>query len=436
MSIARLVVREISHRKINFLLSALAVAAAVACVVAQLSLLHRHDLATEKIVAAKEAETREKMARLEEDYRKITLGMGFNILILPKDQNLGDFYAEDFASKMMPEDYATRLAESRVATINHIMPSLQQKVRWEEAGRSILLMGIRGEVYVQSGKQKPLVNPVPAGSIVLGHELHQSLKLSESDKVQLMGREFTVGKLNPARGNKDDITAWINLPEAQEMLGKPGLINGILALDCTCDTLDRLSLIRDEIARILPDTQIIEFQSQALARAEVRHRAGVEARTATEAEIQNRARLRQAREAFAATLVPLVALGSGIWIALLALGNVRDRSSEIGILRALGLRTRQVLLLFLGRALLAGFLGSLAGFLAGVLAVPRRCSPTSFPSCPPRFSPRRFSPPSRPGCQRIGRPSGIPQKSSSPNDPRHPQFFQNIPRPGWSGPGR
>ena len=37
----------------------------------------------------------------------------------------------------------------------------------------------------------------------------------------------------------------------QELLGKPGLINGILALDCTCDTLDRLGRIRPEIARIL-----------------------------------------------------------------------------------------------------------------------------------------------------------------------------------------
>jgi putative ABC transport system permease protein len=368
MSTAHLILREILHRKLNFLLAAFSVAAAVACVIAQLSLLHRHDLATEKIVADKEAETREKMAKLEEDYRKITLGMGFNVLILPKDQNLGDFYAEDFASKMMPEEYASRLAKSRVATINHIMPSLQQKVLWKEAGRSILLMGIRGEVYVQSAQQKPLLYPVAPGSIVLGHELHQGLNLKEGDKVQLQGHEFTVSKLNPPRGNKDDITAWINLPEAQEILGKEGLINGILALDCTCDTINRLALIRAEIERILPDTQIIEFQSQALARAEARQRAGVEAQASIEAEIQNRAKLRRSREAFAAILVPLVVLGAGVWIALLALGNVRDRRSEIGILRALGLRTHQILWLFLGRAVLAGFLGALAGFVVGVFA--------------------------------------------------------------------
>jgi len=382
MRTAHLILREILHRKLNFLLAAFSVAVAVACVIAQLSLLHRHDLATEKIVADKEAETRKKMAKLEDDYRKITLGMGFNVLILPKDQNLGDFYADDFASKMMPEEYATRLAKSRVATINHIMPSLQQKILWKEVGRSILLMGIRGEVYVQSASQKPLLYPVNPGSIVLGHELHRGLNFKEGDKVRLEGREFTVSKLNPPRGNKDDITAWINLPEAQEILGKQGLINGILALDCTCDTLDRLALIRAEIERILPDTQIIEFQSQALARAEARQRAGVEAQSSIEAEIQNRAKLRQTREAFAAILVPLVVLGAGVWIALLALGNVRDRRSEIGILRALGLRTHQILWLFLGRAVLAGFLGALAGFVVGIFATAPLLLSYQFPFLP------------------------------------------------------
>jgi putative ABC transport system permease protein len=132
-------------------------------------------------------------------------------------------------------------------------------------------------VYIQSKQQKPLLEPVAPGTMILGSELARSLKLKAGDKTQLMGREFTIAKINPERGNKDDITAWISLGEAQELLDKKGLINGILALDCTCDTVDRLGRIRGEIARILPDTQIIEFASQAIARAEARQRAAAEA---------------------------------------------------------------------------------------------------------------------------------------------------------------
>lgn len=367
MKLHRLVFREILHRKLSFSLGIISVAVAVACLVGALAILRKHDARTEQIIAAKEAETQQQMANLEDDYRKLMLKMGFNVLILPKDQNLSDLYADDFASKYMPEEYATRLAKSRVVTINHILPSLQQKVKWPENERTILLMGVRGEVYIQSKQQKPLLEPVALGAMVLGNELARNLALKPGDKTKLMGREFTVAKINPERGNKDDITVWINLAEAQELLDKRDLINGILALDCTCDTVDRLSRIRSEIARILPDTQIIEYASQALTRAEARERAALEAQASIQREKEGRNKLRGEREALAAVLVPVVLIGSAVWIGLLALANVRDRRIEIGILRALGLRSRQILLIFLGKAIVIGLGGAFLGYLAGRL---------------------------------------------------------------------
>jgi ABC-type lipoprotein release transport system permease subunit len=368
MKLSRLILREIAYRKLNFGLGVFAVAVAVGCLVAELTVLRRHDLQTEEIVAAKEAETRARMVGLENDYRKLTLKMGFNVLILPKDQNLSDLYAEDYAAKYMPEEYATRLAKSRVATINHILPSLQQKVKWPERERTILLMGVRGEVYMQSAKQKALLEAVAPGTMRVGHELARNLQLKAGDRATLMGREYTVAQINPERGNKDDITVWIDLAEAQDLLGRPGRINAILALDCTCDTIDRLSRIRAEIAKILPDTQIIEFSSQAIARAEARDRAASEAAAAVEQEKVSRAKLRAEREASAAILVPVALLGAAVWIGFLAFGNVRERAVEIGILRALGLRSWQVLVLFLSRALVTGLVGAAVGYAGGVLA--------------------------------------------------------------------
>ena len=365
MTLPRLILREIGYRKLSFALGVLSAAFAVGSLMTQVTVLRRHDARTEQIVADRQAETQQRLAVLEDDYRKLTLKMGFNVLILPKDQNLADLYADDFASKTMPEEYATRLAKSRVATLNHILPSLQQKVKWPERERTVLLMGVRGEAYIQSAKQKPLLEPVAAGTMILGHELAAGLQLKPGDTTVLLGRSFTVAKINPERGNKDDITVWINLTEAQELLGKRGLINGILALDCTCDTVDRLSRIRPEIARILPDTQVIEYASQALTRAEARQRAATEAQTSIQREKDGRATLRGEREALAAVLVPVVLVGSSIWIGLLALANVRERRCEIGILRALGLRARQILLIFLGKAVVIGLGGAAFGYVVG-----------------------------------------------------------------------
>jgi len=365
MKLYRLVLREIIHRPLSFILAVFSASIAVAFLVAALAILHKHDARTDQIIAAKEAATRAEMAKLEDDYRKMMSKMGFNVLILPKDQNLSDLYAEDYASKYMPEEYATRLARSRVATINHVLPSLQQKVKWPEYGRTVLLMGVRGEVYVHNPRQKPLLETVAPGTLILGQELARSLPLHVGDKTKVLGREFTVAKINPERGNKDDITIWLNLAEAQELLDKRGLINGILALDCTCDTLDRLSTIRPEITRILPDTQVVEYASQAIARAEARQRAKVEAETSIQREQEGRAKLRGEREAMAAVLVPVVMVGSALWIGLLALANVRERRGEIGVLSALGLRSRQILSIFLGKAVIVGLVGAGLGYLAG-----------------------------------------------------------------------
>lgn len=86
MSIWRLIRREILHRRLSFLLSLLSVTIAAACLAAAMTLLRATDLRTEELVGAKEAETHAQMAAMEDDYRKMMKKLGFNVLILPKDQ--------------------------------------------------------------------------------------------------------------------------------------------------------------------------------------------------------------------------------------------------------------------------------------------------------------------------------------------------------------
>jgi ABC-type lipoprotein release transport system permease subunit len=364
MGIVRLIIREIAFRKLNFALGAAGVAFAVGCLLAEMVLLRKHDLQTERILAAKETETQAMMNKLEDDFRKITLKLGFNILILPKDQNPGDLYDDEKQSKFFPESHAEKLAKSRVATINHVLPTLTQRVKWPEQQRKVILMGVRGEVYIQSANQKPLLETVAPGQMVAGYELHKSLQLAKGQKVQFMGQEFVISKLMEERGNADDATLWINLNEAQKLLNKPGLINAILALECNC-TAERLAVIRAEIGALLPDIKVVEFASQAIARAEARNRAAEQAQASLLQEKVGRENLRKQRESFAALLVPTVLAGAALWIGLLAFGNVRERRQEIGVLRALGVRSRQVLLLFIGKAVLMGVTGAILGAIAG-----------------------------------------------------------------------
>jgi hypothetical protein len=388
MSVWHLIVREILYRKLGFALAVLSVTTAVGCLVATVTLLHLFDEGTEQLVARLEAEvagrgarfekdTQRRMARLEDDYRKITLGLGFNLLIVPQGQSLAELHAGGPTTNYMPESYATKLAKARVVTVNHLLPILQQRLHWPEQERTVVLVGTRGEVPILGRAQKrPLLERVPPGTVVVGHELHRSLKLKKGDTIHFRGRPLTVRKLYPERGTSDDITLWINLDEAQALLDRPGQISAILALECNCES-DRLDRVRAEVASILPDTQVIERASQALARAEARNRArreaddararaAAEGRAAVEQKRRERSELRRQRGALAAVLLPLVVLGCIVWLGVLTLMNVLERGVEIAILRALGLRSRQVFGLMLARAIAAGLVGTLLGGAAGV----------------------------------------------------------------------
>ena len=149
MTLRRLVIRELVYRRWNTALSLVAVAAAVACFLGALLLLRAFDRETERWVAEKQAVLQRQMNRMTEEYRKITKRMGFNVLILPKDQNMADFYADNYAEKDMPEEYALRLSEAKeIVTIRHVLPMLQVKLEWPEQKRRILLIGVQGRMTV------------------------------------------------------------------------------------------------------------------------------------------------------------------------------------------------------------------------------------------------------------------------------------------------
>lgn len=371
MNTPGLVIREMIFRRWNAALSLLSVATAVASVLGSMLLLKSFDMRSEKIVVDKEIKLQAQLKEMESEYRKITKRMGFNVIILPKDQVLANFYSENYADTYMPEEYAARLSNAKsIVTVRHILPMLQQKMEWPEQRRKVLLIGVQGQLTVAyRGDAEPLVKPVPAGSVALGYELHHSLGIKEGDNLVFAGQNFKVSSLHPERGSIDDITIWIDLAQAQALLHKEKQINCIVALECECAWAN-LPKVRKEIQGILPDTQVIELAGKALARAEARAEAARSAKQLIENEKAGRVQLRNKREELLAILIPAGIAVCIIWVGLLAWINVRDRRSEIGILAALGCGTSRILLIFLGKAAAIGVIGSLAGIAITAAAGP------------------------------------------------------------------
>jgi ABC-type lipoprotein release transport system permease subunit len=171
------------------------------------------------------------------------------------------------------------------------------------------------------------------------------LALKSGDAIELEGHSFTIADTLAETGTEEDLWIFLHLSDAQQVLRRPGRINEIRALDCECNIpgVDPIDILRTELAQVFPEAKLFQISSIAKAREQQRR------------VVDN----------YFALLMPILLIGCGIWIAALALQNTRDRRNEIGVLRALGYPSGTIAALFLGRSIVIGAVGALAGFAIG-----------------------------------------------------------------------
>jgi len=327
---------EIGFRKLNALFSLLGLMLAVTIVVSS------------RLLA--EADERET--------RRVTRDMGFNLRLISAETDLGQFYRDGFARDVMNAAMLDRLAThlTNNVSFNHLVGSLRREYTIE--GQDILLVGL-SETYVAPGQgKKPMGVVINKGTIHIGSEVARKQKKMRGDTMHLGERQFTVANDPIETGTPDDITIFARLEDVQSVLHLEGKINEIEAIDCLCLTADDdpLAILRKEIGGILPEVQVVHQRTLADARA----------------------KQRQTREKVNAVVLPSVLVAGAVWVALLAVFNVRDRRQEIGILRALGKGSARIAGLFLGKAVLLGFVAAGLGVALGTWVV-LEFGPSLFP---------------------------------------------------------
>jgi len=323
MKTIRLILKEIIHRKLNFLFSLLAITSTVA-------------LFTFFFTTA-QASKRET-TRLMRD-------MGFNLRIIPKETDIGKFWLTGFSEHTMPEEYVNRFTEYKGLSYSHLTAMLHKRISWN--GKEVILTGIAPkEVSPPDRAEKsPMIFKIEPGTVHLGFELATSNNIKKGDKIDIFRKSFNVARVMPESGSDDDVRIYGLLGDVQELLGMKGKINEIKALECVCFVPGRDSLteLRKELEKVIPESKVLRIQAIATARESQRLMI----------------------EKYFAFLLPFVLIVCALWVGVLATLNVRDRRPEIGIMRALGYGSGKVASLFLGKALIIGFIGAIFGFAIG-----------------------------------------------------------------------
>lgn len=365
MRIIELFRKELVFHFTGFSLGILALAAAAGCLYGSRAFFKAHDMHTEELTAALEQRASERMKNLRNEARIFSKNLGFNILLLPEEQDVGDLYARDRSSYFFHPEQVEKLAQANLVTLNHILPILRERIYWKPFGDEVILMGVEGEMYIKSpGFQKPIEESVEKGKIHVGDVISQRLKLDVNDKVEISGSTFTIHRLLPAKGNIDDITILMNLEDAQRILNRKNDISGVLALSCNCAGGD-LEPITQEVKRIIPGVKIVEFAVRANARKQARMAIQEDTQKELDDIKSSRTAIRKQMTDFAILLISVITTGMILFIVVLTVINTRQRRTELAMLRTMGLSSWQILLLFISKAALIGLLGSLLGCAAG-----------------------------------------------------------------------
>lgn len=328
MNPIRLVIKELFYRKVNsiIILFTVILAATVSVAIFTLS-------------KASENET-----------RKIMREQGLNLYLFPKGTNLIDFYSVNNTATF-PEEYVDKLAESETFdAVRHLTGILQVKYPdWEDPNGSvhqIILYGYKDEAMQRFlPAQETMGYDVTKGTVHLGALIARNIK--PGDLFTIRGQNdklysFEIAKkFEEGKGMIDQGVAF-NLGDLQEILGMQGKINKIEALGCVCKD-GRIKNARNQVQAIFSDLEVTEISSIADARENQRL-------------MMNK---------YGAFIIPFVMLSCMLITGLLFYQNITVRNREIGLLKALGNSTFNILFLILAKAFILGLAGGIIGFFAG-----------------------------------------------------------------------
>jgi putative ABC transport system permease protein len=250
--------------------------------------------------------------------------------------------------------------------VDRYLPRLRRKVRWEETKWTVLVIGVGRERILNTSvsPDAPLVDAVAPGRCAVGYEIHHALELVPGDTIDILDRGFEIERCKPESGTKDDITIWLHLSDAQELLGLPGKVNEILFVE-HLSVWGRLQEVQRRFAAVLPECQVVEMASETLSRAHARVKVSDEAEAAVRRERERQAELGTERNRIVRAVLPPGVLVCALWAGGWMYWNVRDRRQELGVLMAQGFQASSVRLLILSKALLLGIAGGALGFVLG-----------------------------------------------------------------------
>lgn len=272
---------------------------------------------------------------------------GANILIVPKTENLTLSYGGltlggvSFEMQEIQEKSLERIQTIEYADeVAAIGPMVLGVVT--AATHRVLLAGIDLEaVHILKpwwSIEGAWPNP---DELLLGSEAARVLQVKTGDTLAINDRPLLISGVLQLTSSQDDHLIFARLATVQDILRKPGQVSmaevAALCIGCPIEEMVR------EIAEVLPDTNVTAVQQVAKSRVGA---------------------LAQLR-VFSFAVTGVVILIGALVVLVTMMGSVKERTEEIGILRALGFGRWHIMQIILLEAAIISSIAGLFGYLIG-----------------------------------------------------------------------
>ncbi len=274
---------------------------------------------------------------------------GANILIMPQSNGLSMTYGGISLGGITFDQKEIHEADlERIKTIanNKNVSSISPKVMGgiSIAGHEVLLVGVRFENELKMKQWWQIFGEAPKGEseLLLGSDASKVLNISSGDSLTIKGETFKVSGVLEQTGSQDDALVFASLKKAQKLLGKEGKITlaEVSALCSGCPIGDMVT----QIAEKLPDAKVSAIQQVVAGRLQA---------------------LNQFKR-FSYAMAAVVTFIGSLIVFVTMMGSVNERTTEIGVFRAIGFRRSHIMRIILLEAALVSLLAGLLGFVIGM----------------------------------------------------------------------
>jgi putative ABC transport system permease protein len=272
---------------------------------------------------------------------------GANILIVPKTESLSLNYGGVSLGGVSFE--MDEIKEEELLRLNHIKnarniaaagPLVMGVI--EISDRQVLLSGIDFKAAEILKPWWQIEGKIPdENGILLGADTARLMRLSIGDVVSIGGKDFSVMGILKQTGSQDDQLIFTTLPVAQEIHNKPGLVS-LVEIAALCQGCPIPEMVR-QISEVLPNARVMAIQQVVEGRMEA---------------------LSQFKT-FSMGISAVVLLVGSLVVLVTMMGNVRERTKEIGVFRAIGFRKSHIMKIIFIEAGIISISAGIIGYLLG-----------------------------------------------------------------------